>query len=388
MSYATRPAEPAAEGAAQPLRASPRIGFVLAALNTGGAERHAVLLRQKLARRGVGGFLLAVAKAKSNALAQTAGADVIQLERRRVLTSPAAWLEVARVLRRRDPDIVVTVNQACAVLVALLRSLGLFRGKVACVFHTTLVQPSERRSFSIFHWLAPRLDALVYVGSAQQRYWEARGLRARRSLVITNGVDLQAFAPDMQDRAATRARLGFDDGDYVIGIIAALRPEKRHLDLVGALSRLRGQGLPAKLLIVGDGGERARIEAAVAQAGLEGQVVFAGEQSDVRPFARACDVCVLCSSIETFSLAALETLALGVPLVASDVGAMSEIVENGTSGLLYEVGDVAALAARLEQLSAPELRASMAAAARSSVARFDYEAMLDRYVELLADLAD
>lgn len=387
MSYAARPAEPAADSAAETLRTSPRIGFVLAALNTGGAERHAVLLRQRLARRGVDAFLLAVARAKSGALARTAGADAIELQHRRVLSSPAAWLDVARFLRRRDPEVVLTVNPACAILVALLRLLGVFDGKVACIFHTTVVQPNERRSFSLFRRLAPRLDALVYVSAAQQRFWEERGLRARRSFVITNGVDLQNFVPDAQDRAATRGRMGLADHDYVIGIVAALRPEKRHTDLVGALARLRDRALPAKLLIVGDGDERARIEGEVARAGLEADVIFAGEQPDVRPFVRACDVCVLCSAIETFSLAALEVLALGVPLVASDVGAMGEIVQDGTTGLLYDVGDVAALAGQLERLSAPELRASMSAAARSSVARFDYEVMLDRYVELLDEVA-
>ncbi len=368
--------------------AGARITFVVAALNTGGAERHTVSLRQALAERGLTSDLLAIGKAKSRALFDAPGAQgVIELNAPRLLSRPATWIETAQAIRRLDPEVLVVTNTPATALVAALRGLGLIRSKIVCVFHSTVLDASERASLAAFRVLGRWVDALVYVSATQRRYWEAHGLRARGASVITNGIDLQRFRADAEAGARQRAALGLAPDDYVIGIVAAIRPEKRHHDLVEAVSLLHHRGLRPKLLIVGDGAGRDALQRQSRDLGLMDHVVFAGDQKDVRPFVAACDVCVLCSTIETFSLAALEVLAMGVPLVASDVGAMSEIVEEGLSGLLFPMGDVGALADRLAVLADPQRRSTMASYARASAARFEISGMVDRYERLLAELS-
>ncbi len=389
MSLADTQSLPVTAGASDKSKVEkrPRLGFVVAALNTGGAERHTLALRCRLSARGYDTVLLAIARATSSALADEPGAEgAVLLDARRVLTSPFAWFGAWRALRRLDADVIFAINPASAVVVGALKTLGLVRGRVVCVFHSSRLQPRERMTFRPFRWIAPHLDALAYVSDTQKALWAAQGLYSRRAVVIPNGVDLERFSAASFDRAAVRAGLGLAPGDYVVGIVAALRPEKRHQDLIAAAQQLCAAGLPVKLLIVGDGERRRSLMDQVEQMALKDHVMFVGDQADVRPFVVASDVCALCSEIETFSLAALEVLALGAPLVASDVGAMAEVVRPGVNGLLYPAGDVAQLAERLTRMADPRFREALLRSARPSVGAFGVERMIDAYEALANDL--
>src|SRR5262249_34186459 len=159
---------------------------------------------------------------------------------------------------------------------------------------------------------------------------------------------------------------GFSPQDYVIGLCAVMRPEKSHGDLLRALKRLHAGGLPAaKALFIGDGPERASIEAQITQLGLTEHVVITGFQPDERPYIECADVMTLVSHEETFSLAALECMALGKPLVLSDVGGASEQILDGQTGVLFKPGDIDSLATQLTKLATPALRAQMGPAGQS-----------------------
>src|SRR5262249_17844361 len=151
-------------------------------------------------------------------------------------------------------------------------------------------------------------DCLVFVSERQKNYWLRRGMLGRRNVAIHNGVDLERFncSWDAVERAEVRARLGFTGTDYVIGIAALLRPEKTPLELLDAVARLHALGVRAKALLIGDGEMRSAIEARAERLKIAGDVVVTGVQKDVRPYVRACDVMLLCSFTEAFSLAAVE----------------------------------------------------------------------------------
>jgi glycosyltransferase involved in cell wall biosynthesis len=175
--------------------------------------------------------------------------------------------------------------------------------------------------------------------------------------------------------------LGFAPRDYVIGLCSSLRPEKAHGDLLEALGQLRLQGVAAKALFIGDGPERTTIENAARDLGLIEHMVITGFQEDVRPFIGCCDVMTLVShAIETFSLAALESMALAKPLVMSDIGGASEQVLHGQTGLLFEPGDIAALTGHLRTLESESVRARMGAAAQRRVRQlFTVKTMTDGF---------
>jgi len=140
--------------------------------------------------------------------------------------------------------------------------------------------------------------------------------------------------------------------------------------------------------MIGDGVTRPAIEARARSLDLEGDVVITGLQPDVRPYVAACDVVVLCSdAVETFSLAALEAMALGKPVVHSDIGGAAEMIRPGENGFLFPVGDTEALVDRLARLSDRAGRERMGRKARETIeARFSERVMVDRYERLLLDL--
>ena len=188
-------------------------------------------------------------------------------------------------------------------------------------------------------------DCLVFVCEAQRRHWLRRLVTGRSNRVIHNGVDPEHWrSPGTEARTRMRRVLGLADGDYAVGMCAVFRPEKNHLQLVEAIARLRARGLPARALLIGDGPMRPAIEARARDLGVAGDVLIAGFHQDVRPLLAAADVVALPStSVETFSLAALEAMALGRPVVLSDIGGAAEMVRPEENGFLFPAHDTPAL---------------------------------------------
>jgi len=169
----------------------------------------------------------------------------------------------------------------------------------------------------------------------------------------------------------------------VIVHVSNFRPVKRVDDVIAVFARLRASR-PVRLRLVGDGPDRPRIEADVAARGLAADVDFLGERGDLPEVLRDADLFLLPSETESFGLAALEAMACGVPVVASAVGGLVEVVADGEAGFLRPVGDVAALADAAARLLADEpLRRAMGAAARRTAeTHYRIDPAIDRYVDI------
>jgi len=368
----------------------PGVLILLSSLIPGGAEKHAVSLANRLdtTRFRLTACSIKAADWRTTELDQSRVDALMSLEVR----DKFSWRAVERLAREIDRqriDIIVCVN-GYPVLHALAASLRARRRvRLVEVFHTTRPATIKGQAHMLLNRLLFRhCDLLIYVSHAQRQYWRGRGLRARRDIVIQNGVDTAHFADRLTaaQREQVRAEFGFAPDDYVIGLCGFLRPEKAHDDLLHALHQLRQRGIPAKAMLIGDGPRRAHIEQLIAQLQLQHAVVITGYRPDVRPCVASCDVMTLTSHDETFSLAALESMALGKPLVMTRVGGAEEQVQHGVNGFLYEPADIEALASHLAALADPQQRRSMGEAARRSVHRtFTVERMMDAFTcELLS----
>ena len=162
------------------------------------------------------------------------------------------------------------------------------------------------------------------------------------------GVDTARFAP--RDRARARAALGLDAERHVVGTIGRLNAQKGHTYLLQAAERLAERRADIEWVIAGDGEVRARLEAEARLRGLEQHVRFLGHRSDVPEILAALDVFVLSSNFEGMCFAVAEALAVEVPVVATDVGGVSQSVVDGETGLLVPPRDPAALADAIERL--------------------------------------
>jgi len=368
-----------------------RVIWVTGSLSYGGAERHAVALMNRLAERGHECHAVYIKSMDDqlDRIRRRDGGTVQCLDAARYFDRRALADFAAHISRIR-PSVVVAANQFALMYSWLaLRRSGV-RALLAVTFHTTLL-PSAKEWLQMlyyrpFFWLA---DCLVFVCEAQQRHWQRRGVFSRRNELIYNGVDTEEFCDSWspEERGRLRSALGFSDADFVIGISALLRPEKNHMRLVDAVAKLRKMGIAARALMIGDGVMRRAIEARALALRLEGDVVITGLQEDVRPYIAACDAVVICSDAETFSLAALEAMALGRPVVHSDIGGAAEMIRPGENGFLFPVGDTEALVDRLARLSDRAGRERMGRKARETIeARFSERVMVDRYERLLLDL--
>lgn len=217
--------------------------------------------------------------------------------------------------------------------------------------------------------------------------WLRDEARARLDLrdapvdVLPNFVDTDAWRPSVGDRSRLAAL--FPDDAPVVIHVSNFRPVKRVDRVVDAFARVVARR-PARLLLVGDGPERPDVEDRLRSLGLLDRTVLLGTVDDLPALVRECAVLHLPSESESFGLAALEALASGVPVVASDVGGLPEVVRDGETGFLVPPDDVAGMAARIgELLDAPGLRAAMGAAARrDALARFHTRPAVDRYEAL------
>jgi glycosyltransferase involved in cell wall biosynthesis len=304
----------------------------------------------------------------------------------------AALRRLAAMVEARGIDTVVATNTYATLYAVLLRALTSRPLRIVAVYHTTALHTRKQRlAMAVCRHAFSRCDLLIYVCENQRRFWRARGLRARADAVVHNGIDTRHFRDtlDADEKQALRRRLGFESHDYVIGLCAALRPEKAHEDLLKAVAALRARGLPARALLIGDGPRRQAIERTAAGLGIAEHVRITGFQSDVRPYIAVCDVVTLVShAIETFSLAALEAMACGKPLVMTDIGGASEQIVHGVHGWLYRPGDIEALTTHLASLADARQRSEMGAAAAERVrASFTVERMVAAFERHLAALA-
>ncbi|MFN7135573.1 MAG: N-acetyl-alpha-D-glucosaminyl L-malate synthase BshA, partial [Myxococcales bacterium] len=208
------------------------------------------------------------------------------------------------------------------------------------------------------------------------------GLQASVDIeVIPNFVDTARFAPPARRERARLARL-FPDADEsgpVLFHVSNFRPVKRVGDLLEVLRRLR-RGVAARLVLVGDGPERAATEQQARLMGLEGAVAFLGRRSDFVDYLQQADAFLLPSATESFGVAALEAMSCGVPVFGYAVGGLPELVGEG-AGRLVPAYDVDALAAAVDAVVQDDAQQRrMAGAARAlAVARFEREPALDHY---------
>jgi glycosyltransferase involved in cell wall biosynthesis len=304
---------------------------------------------------------------------------------------PRAVFQLARYIDDNEIDVVVCTNMYTLLYGWLARLACRRKVRTVEVFHTSdFGSPRERLLMQLYKPLVRMTDLVVYVSHAQARHWRGQGLRAQREAVIHNGIDVDRFRDvwSSADKLAYRRSQGFEAQDYVIGLCALMRPEKAHGDLLAALARLRQEGMNVKGLLIGDGPERARVEAAIERYGVGEHVRITGYVEDVRPAIAACDVMAITSNpVETFSIAALECMALGKPMVMTDLGGAPEQVTPGSNGLLYPAKSIDDLADCLRRLADPQSRAEMGRQAASRVARdFSIHKMVRSYERVLAEL--
>lgn len=276
--------------------------------------------------------------------------------------------------------------------------------RAAAVVHVRDCLPPGAVSTATLRLIAARATVLVANSQYTARSVSARAPRAELE-VVHNPVDLHSWDPARIDRIAARAALGAaGERAVLLGVLAQLSPWKGQDTAVEALGMLRAMGVDAHLLLIGSAKFVARatrfdneayvagLKARITELGIEDRVSFLGEREDAPEIVRALDMLLLPSHEEPFGRALIEAMALGVPVLATQVGGPPEIIQDGVQGLLLDPHDPAAWARAVGELAGdPARTARMGAAGRETVERsFTADqhaaAMVDVYERAVAHL--
>jgi glycosyltransferase involved in cell wall biosynthesis len=292
------------------------------------------------------------------------------------------WPRLTRLLRERAVDAVITVGAGDKMFWGRLAARRVGVPVVLSALHSTGWPDGVGRLNRI---LTPLTDSFIAVADSHGQFL-AKSLRVPRErvAVIPNGVDTQRYAP-VPDVAAVRKEFNIGPTDPVLGIVAALRPEKNHGLFLDVAARIVKELPNARFLIVGDGPCRESLEQRSQSLGIASHTIFAGSRPDVPRLLAAMDVFALTSQMEANPLSILEAMSVGRPVVSTNVGSIHEAVIEGQTGYVVPAGDAAQFTNRVMQLlNAPIVGHVMGVAARKLVIEsWSIEAMVAGYERLI-----
>lgn len=292
---------------------------------------------------------------------------------------------LVRLMRSRQIEAVVTVGAGDKMFWGRLAARLAGVPVIASALHSTGWPDGVGR---LNRWLTPITDAFIAVAAPHGRFLvEHERFPEQRVHVIPNGVDTQRFAP-LPDGGPLRDELRLAPTTPLVGILAALRPEKNHELFLAAASRIRQQVADARFVVIGDGPRRADLEQLADRLGVADAVYFLGNRSDVPAVVGSLDVLTLTSHNEASPVSILEGMSCGVPVVATDVGSVSASVIDRQTGVVVPAGDEQAFAKEVIGLLNDPLRAKDwgAAGRRRVVETASLQVMVRGYEDLLADL--
>lgn len=359
--------------------------FVLNNLAVGGSERKVVRLANSLSARGlrIGVAYLNEPTTLLKDIQPQVATFFLSRQGRFSLKASAA---LRRLIEEQRPRNVLSVNLYPALYVVTATRLSRHKPRTIGLMNTTRMNGARLKQTFYTHVLR-HLDRTVYGCELQRDVWLSPDNPMRpHSSVIYNGVDTSRFSPSREGVAEERARHGIAEHAFVVGSVGRLAPEKNQLPLIDVVAKLRAAQAEVHLMLVGDGPMRATLERAAADRGIGNAVTFTGALADVRAALKSFDVFVLPSFSETFSNAALEAMAMQVPVILTRTGGAAEMIDEGREGYIVDVNELPArLPGLLDKLRTDNLlRARMAAAAASRAREvFSWEAMLKAYETLL-----
>jgi glycosyltransferase involved in cell wall biosynthesis len=367
-------------GADEPIR----VLRVIARLNVGGPSLHVSYLAEGLASRGYVTTLAAGEISEGEAsmafVAEQRGIDIQPVPELQREVSPLgdskAVRHLARLIVQERPHVLHThTAKAGAVGRAAARLAGSTRPPVVVhTFHGHTLEgyfgPAKQAAYRIVERaLAHETDALIAVSPEVRDDLLAIGVgRASQYAVVRLGIELSERTEGAERGGELRDALGIARERFTVGWVGRMTAVKRADDVLQALRLLHDRGHDAALVMVGDGPDRPELEALARELGIEDSTRFVGYQHEVGPWFHAFDALLLPSRNEGTPVSAIETLAAGRPVVASRVGGLPDVVQDGVDGYLVPVGDVAAAAGMLARLADdPELRRRMGSTGRERV---------------------
>lgn len=361
-----------------------RVLWLVKGLGPGGAER---LLASAARVHDHDRFALDVAyvlPAKSHLVPDLEAAGVVVHCLGDAGDRPGAWIPRLRRLLAEGRYDIVHLHSPLVAGVARLLSLTARPGRRPRLVST------EHNAWDTFSWPTRLLNGLTWgldhahlAVSEEARASVRPRRRSRRVEYLLHGTDLETLDAARAHRARVRQELGVADDEVLVGTVANYRAQKAYPDLLAAARRVLDTSARARFVAVGQGPLEGEIHALHDRLGLGGRFALLGYRPDPEQVLAACDVFVLSSHFEGYPIALMEALAMGLPVVATAVGGVTDAIDDGVEGLLVPPARPEALAEALTTMVGDDaLRQRCATAARTAGRRFDIANAVARTEEI------
>jgi glycosyltransferase involved in cell wall biosynthesis len=339
----------------------------------GGQERRVMADLVGMGERGHSMYLATRPQARIAAEARAAGITVVTLPMR----GNADLVSIARLARYLRAHRIQVVNTHSGVD-SWIGALAAKLARVPALVRTRHLHLPLRRGWSNFVHFLP--DTVITCGQAmQQLLVRDCGFPEDRVVSIPTGIDFPRFTPSAS-RDATRQELGIDEHSFVVLMVGIIRGVKRHEVALRAFKEFSRGNPNTRLLLAGEGPMRSDMERLAKELAISDRVIFLGHREDIPDLMAAADVLLLTSRSEGIPQAISQAMGTGLPVIATMVGGVPELIVNEVTGLLVPPENPPAVAAALQRVAAdPEAARDLAGRGRShALSKLSLQAMLDR----------
>lgn len=312
----------------------------------GGAETYILNIIERMKKKGVKFFVICDHKGSNHDRIEKVCSDVEIIKIDSILDIKAAY-RIAKFCRDNNIDIIQS-HFLRESFVAVLAKL--FYPKVKVIWTMHLIYEEKRSILNFLNKFFSRgTSAIICVSDAVKQSLAEKGISCKKLVTVLNGVDTEYFKPTYNGNI--REELGLEKDDVLLTTVSRFQEIKGHDFLIDVLNELKmNYDIKFKALLVGDGEEMDNIKNKVHNLNLENQVIFAGYREDIPRILTESDVYISPSKNEAISFSIMEALACGVPVVATEVGGVPEVINKGKCGIMVNYGDEKEFAKAIFQL--------------------------------------
>ncbi|BCS99326.1 glycosyl transferase [Desulfoluna limicola] len=343
-----------------------------------GGQQQAAYLHEGLIARGIPSWVVCRPDSPFEAYLKSKGLPCLPIPMRNEGDIFAGW-RIAKAAREHNVSI-LHLHSAHALAIGLWASL--FNRALKLVGVRRVAVPIRKNRFSRYKYNSPRMTCHVAISEAIRQVMIGDGIAPGRITTIHSGVDTRRLLLEKPE-VDFRKTIGVPDDHLIIGMVAALTAEKGYPTLLMAAADVLRDHDKVTFCALGDGSGRESLLEQAEALGLGDRFRFMGFREDVGSFLHTFDVFVLASLMEGLGTSILDAQSVGLPVIASRVGGIPEVVEDGVTGLLAEPGNAEDFAGKLSRLIAdPGLRLRLGENALASVTSFSIEKTVEKNVEL------